>query len=119
MATKRELKKYIQNMCGALASEIVLARAAFPQIERKAVHDIVVDVARLQAETLAKTGISFDKAPRDYANRADYNKARRTYFNTAYNKLMDDFDAAVAKVIKKMNEALPDDVRATIKTAAK
>ena len=30
MANKRELKKFIRNTCGALAAEIVLARAAFP-----------------------------------------------------------------------------------------
>ena len=37
MANKRDLKKYIRNTCGALAGEILLARAAFPAIERKTV----------------------------------------------------------------------------------
>lgn len=31
MATKRELKKFIRNTCGALAAEILLARAPSPQ----------------------------------------------------------------------------------------
>lgn len=44
MANKRQLKKFVRNTCGALASEIILARAAFPEIARKEVHDIVSDI---------------------------------------------------------------------------
>ena len=118
MATKRQLKKSVRNTCGALAAEIILARAAFPTIDRKKVHDIIVEIAALQSATLSKASIAFDKAPRDYAHKAEYNKARRTYFNTAYTALLDSFDDSVAEIIKKMNAALPDDVRQTIKEAA-
>ncbi len=118
MATKRQLKKFVRNTCGALAAEIILARAAFPQIERKCVHDIISDIARLQAETIAKVGITFDKTPRDYTIGAEYKKARRTYFNTAYTKLLDNFDGSVSEIVKKMNAALPSEVREEIKAAA-
>lgn len=118
MATKRQLKKSVRNTCGALAAEIILARAAFPSIDRKKVHDIIVEIASLQSTTLAKTSIAFDKAPRDYDNKAEYKKARRTYFDKAYTALLDSFDNAVAEIIKMMNAALPDDVRMAIKEAA-
>lgn len=118
MATKRQLKKAIRNTCGALAAEIILARAAFPQIDRKQVHDIVADIAGLQADTLAKVSIAFDKTPRDYADGAQYKKARRTYFNTAYTHLLDGFDKAVEDIVAKMNAALPADVKAQIKAVA-
>lgn len=117
MATKRQLKKFVRNTCGALAAEIIFARAAFPQIDRKQVHDIIADIAALQADTIAKTGIAFDKAPRDFEDRSLYKKARRDYFNKAYTSLLDSFEAAVEDVVKKMNAALPDDVRAQIKDA--
>ena len=118
MATKRDLKKSVRNTCGALAAEIILASAAFGQIARKDVHDIINDIARLQAETIAKVGITFDKTPRDFADGAAYRKARRTYFHTAFGKLLEGFDTSVVEIVKKMNAALPAEVRDEIKAAA-
>lgn len=115
MATKRDLKKFISNTCGALAAEIILARAAFPSIERGKVYDIVSDIAALQENTLPKVSIAYDKRAADFADYAEYRKARRTYFATAYDQLINKFEAGVADIVAKMNAALPDDVRATIK----
>ncbi len=115
MANKRQLKKFIRNTCGALAAEIVLARAAFPSIDRKEVHDIVRDIARLQCTTLAKTGISFDKTPRDFETPAEYHRERRAYFTKAFDRLIENFDDGVTAIIKSMNAALPEDVRMQIK----
>lgn len=118
MATKRQLKKFVRNTCGALAAEIIMARAAFPQIARKDVHDIIVEIASLQADTIGKVSIAFDKTPRDFENHSLYRKERRTYFNTAYTKLLDAFDAKVGEIVKKMNAALPQEVKDEIKKAA-
>ncbi len=118
MSTKRQLKKFVRNTCGALAAEIILARAAFPSIDRKQVHDIVAEIASLQCTALAKISISFDKAPRDFESVVDYRRARKQYFATAYAKLLEDFDGSVNAIVKKMNAALPEDVRQTIKEAA-
>ena len=117
MATKRQLKKMVRNTCGALAAEIIFARAAFPQIDRKEVHDIIAEIAALQSDTLVKVGITFDKAPRDFEDGSLYKKARRDYFRKAFDSLMDSFDAGVEAVLKKMNAALPAEVRAQIKDA--
>ena len=117
MATKREIKKFIRNTCGALAAEILLARAAFPSIERKAVHEVLIDAAALQNASLTKVSVSFDKRPSDFATKAEYNKARHTYFAEAYNRLLDEFDAGVCAIVKKMNAALPEEVRSTFKEA--
>ncbi len=118
MASKRDLKKFVRNTCGALAAEIIFARAAFPSINRKEVHDIVTEIARLQGETLSKASISFDKSPREFESHAAYNKARSAYYNTAYTKLLDNFDEAVLAIVKNMNAALPADVKAEIKKVA-
>ena len=118
MATKRQLKKFVRNSCGALAAEIILARAAFPQIDRKQVHDIVADIAALQADTLVKAGISFDKTPRDFADGHAYRKARSEYFATAYGRLMENFDSRIGEILKSMNAALPEQVREQFKEVA-
>lgn len=98
-----------------MAAEIVLARAAFPEISRKEVHDIVSDIARMQCTNLAKVGISYDKTPRDFDTLAEYHKAKRAYFNTAFSKLIDEFNDEVAGMVQRMNKALPEQVRHTIK----
>lgn len=115
MANKRELKKFIRNTCGALASEIIIARAVFPAISRKEVHNIVAQIAALQCTTVAKVGIVFDKAPGDYESAKEYHKERKQYFATAFKALIDQFDKDVEAIVKRMNAALPEDVRAEIK----
>lgn len=118
MATKRDLKKYVRNTCGSLAGEILLARAAFPVIDRKTVHDIINDIAVLQSASLAKVSVAFDKKERDFADPAQYRKARSEYYAKAYGSLVCDFDDAVLEIVKKMNAALPAEVREAIKEAA-
>ncbi|MCH5222029.1 MAG: hypothetical protein J1F05_06895 [Muribaculaceae bacterium] len=118
MASKRDLKKFIRNTCGALASEIILAKVAFPVVDGKKVYDIVTKVAALQSSTISKVSVNFDKALRDFAEKAEYNKERRAYYRTAYDNLLSDFDKAVDEIIKEMNSALPEEVRQTLKEAA-
>lgn len=119
MATKRDLKKFVRNTCGALAGEILLASAAFDQIDIEKVRDIVRRIAALQEDIISKVSIAFDKAPRDFDNRADYNKARAGYYSNAYTNLLNDFDEQVAEIVVAMNAALPEAVREELKTAVK
>ncbi len=117
MANKRELKKFIRNTCGALALDMVLARESFPVIDRKAVHDVVLDVARLQTRSLARVSVEFDRTPAQFESKAAYNKARHAFYNDAYAKLLADFNKSVKEIVAKMNAALPDEVRKAIKEA--
>ena len=73
----------------------------------------------MQCTNLAKVGISFDKTPRDFANMAEYHKAKRAYFNTAFGKLIGEFNDEVAVMVQRMNKALPEQVRQTIREAVK
>lgn len=118
MASKKELKKFVRNTCGALAAEILLAYAAFPEIERKAVYNVIVKVASLQESSISRVNISFDKGRKAFSDDAEYNKARAVYFRKAYGKLIEEFNTAVSEIVKDMNAALPEDVRAKLKEAA-
>lgn len=119
MANKRNLKKYVRYTCGALASEIRIAHALFPVIDRKKVYDIVVEIAGLQTTTLAKANIAFagvaDK--HEDGGKARNRAARAVYYREAYNKLLDEFDARVVYIVKDMNAALPEGVRMALKQA--
>ena len=117
MANKRELKKFIRNTCGAVALDMVLARESFPQIDSKAVREVVLDAARLQTQTLRKVSVVFDRTPAQFDDLAAYHKARHAFYAEAYAKLLDEFDKELEEIVKKMNAALPEDVRKAIKEA--
>lgn len=117
MANKRDLKKFIRNTCGALALDMILARESFPQIDRKAVHDIVLDAARLQGKTIRRVYFSYDRTPDAFEDYKAYRKARRAYYHQAYATLLTDFNAEVQELVNKMNAALPAEVRQAIKEA--
>ncbi len=118
MANKRDIKKYIRNTCGSLASEIILARAAFPQIDRKTVYEIIRNIAALQASSLAKVSVTFDKKRSSFVDAETYNKESRAFYKKAYDTLLDEFDKKIYEILKEMNAALPQEVRNTIKEVA-
>lgn len=117
MANKRQLKKFVRHTCGMFAAEILMARAGFPEIDRKTVYDIVRRLAALQARTLQRANVAYDHSRRD-SDAATYGNDRAAYFHTAYKHLLDEFYAELEAILKDMNAALPADVRTVLKEAA-
>ena len=111
MANKRQLKKHVRYVCGDLAAEILIASHMLKGFDRKEVTAIVGDIATLQTKTLQNASFAFDKAAHDYADHAEYRKARRKYFAAAYKKLLADFNESVLAIVKKMNAAMPQEVK--------
>ncbi len=107
MANKRILKKNITTVCSNLAVEIARAAHYDSRFSPEKVRDIILNIAKLQAEALSRCSFSFDKTPRDFASRREYNKARKLYNEQAYEKLRTDFNKAVDTIVKAMNEARP------------
>ncbi len=118
MSNKRDLKKIIRNTCGGLALDMVNAGELFPQINPKDVEQIVYDCALLQLGTLRRLSIAFDRSRSDFADKGEYTHARREYFSKAYSALMAEFYKDVEEIIKRMNAALPEDVRLILKKVA-
>ena len=54
-----------------------------------------------------RDSLSFDKVPRDFPNKQDYKKARRTYFKAVEKALADYMHAETEKVVAAMNALLP------------
>lgn len=115
MSSKRDLKKYICNVCGDLAANLLMARAAFGGFDNKRVAEIIDEIAELQVNTLSKVSFSYDKVSKDFPDEADYRKARSAYYRQGYDKLCCDFDARVAEIVKEMNAVLPAEAKEQIK----
>lgn len=107
MANKRNLKKRILYVCGDLAGECILSSEYIPGIDIEKMYNIIPEIASLQVDTLKRVSFSYDKTVKDFGSKKEYNKAKRTYFANAYKKLNSDFLETVKKIVKKMNEAIP------------
>lgn len=115
MANKRQLKKSISYVCGELAGEIITAYHILNGIDEAAVNKVVCDIAALQTHARRNVTVTFDKAPRDFANRRDYNKAHRAYYAAAFGSLRKEFGEKVLAIVKEMNAAIPESERQKIK----
>lgn len=112
MASIRSFKKGVYSICGDIATDTLIASELFPQsVNKEDVDRLINEIAALQEDTIALTSISFDKARREFANPADYRKAKHAYFKKAYAKLEKDFLDRVGEILKQLNEALPAEAR--------
>ncbi|MDE7389140.1 MAG: hypothetical protein K2M97_07830 [Muribaculaceae bacterium] len=104
MKSKRDLKKQIKYICGDLVGECMILGEIVPEEKQNEVGQLIIDIAVLQESTLDKVNFSFDKTERDFPTRHDYLKARSRYFNAAYTKLHDEFNAGLSAAVHRMNE---------------
>lgn len=107
MANKRNLKKQIRYICGDIAGESLMAKVLVPGVDKDAMTNVILKAAELQTTALCRTNIAFDKAPKDFANKAEYRAARSKYFRQAYAKLSESFNNQVLEIVKDMNAAMP------------
>lgn len=118
MANKRQLKKHVQAVCGDLACQLLIAQQLFGGFDEKQVNNIVAEIALLQESVMSNCTFAFDKTEREFESRHAYNVARRDYNRKAYKKLAQEFNDGVLDIVKKMNAALPQDLKETFKEVA-
>lgn len=116
MSNKRQLKKRIYSICGDLASDAIIASVLFKEVDRERINEIVNDIAELQGDAISKVSFSFDKAPRDFENRAEYRKARHKYYAAAYARLNKQFLDRAIEIVKLLNDVVPEDARKIVST---
>jgi len=107
MANKRQLKKAIQNACGDIAGECILAESAFGRDNLDKWDNVIMNVALLQQEAVNRVTKHFDQIPSHYPNRKEYNAARRAFYKKAEKELSDYFHAEVEKIAAEMNSLMP------------
>ena len=111
MASKRQLKKQIQIICGDVAGECLVARDLIPGFDYDKMTALIIEAATLQEATLRRVDFSFDHSRKDFPNKKEYNKAAKAYHKVAYKALSDEFNAKVAEIVKKMNAEMPQAVK--------
>ncbi len=107
MANKRRLKKNIHAICGDIATECAVTATYIPGSDEKLLSEAIVKSAALLSESMERLSISFDRTPKDFDNKAAYNKARRAYFRKAYKSFTENFEKEVIEILHDLNKSLP------------
>lgn len=106
LTNKRQIKKYINRVCEDVAQEVLPTAVYAKAITNEEAENILTDLSYLQTKSLSRLNISFDKAPDTFNNVQAFNTAKRAYYRQAYNKLIDDFNNEVKKLISPVNKAI-------------
>lgn len=104
---KRNIKKEIRRSCGEVACEALFAESLINGVDKDAMQRAIITAAHLQETSLRKISVAFDKTPRDFASRKEYNKARRVYFKKVFAAINAEFGDTLRQVAETMNGAMP------------
>jgi hypothetical protein len=107
MANKRQLKKAISSACGEIAGECIFSESTIEGAKFEDWDNIILNVALLQQEAVNRVSVSFDKTPKDFANKKEYRVARRTYFKAAEKSIAEYMHKETEKVVEEMNALVP------------
>ena len=111
MANKRDFKKAIRYACGDIAGECIFAEQTFEGVEPEKWDQIILNVALLQEEAVNRVGAKFDKAPKDFANKKEYKKARRTFYKGVEKEISEYMHTEIGKVAADMNSLMPTGIK--------
>lgn len=113
MSNLRQVKKNIRNLCGDIASECVIASSFYPSVDDAKLADVVYGAAALQTKSIRKLSVCFDKTPRDFENKAAYNKARRKYYREAIAALDSLFFKEAEGLVAQLNDSVKGGAKGT------
>ena len=104
MKSKRDLKKQVRYACCDIVSELLLLGEVVPEEKQDQVAQLVVETAVLQEQTIKHISFGFDKTKREFANEADFRKARGAYNRQAFGALRKEFNEQLGKIVSSLNE---------------
>lgn len=107
MSSRRDIKKHIEDLCGDLATEVMIWAQLNSDVPAQKVNKIIADLAQLQTDAIASTNFSFDRTERDFPTRAEYRRARTAYNRKAYDKIRRDLNKGVEEIAAALNAATP------------
>lgn len=106
ITNKRQIKKYINRVCEDVAQEVLPTAVYAKAITNEEAENILTELSYLQSKSLSRLNISFDKAAETFDKVQSFKTAKTAYYRQAYNKLIDDFNNEVKKLLSPLNKAI-------------
>ena len=105
ITSKRDLKKYINELNNAVVQYVVPSAVLAEIITEAQADEMLTKLATLHNEVVKRINISFDKQPSAFESPAAYKKARSAYFSEAYDKAMAEYKDGINSVLEVINKA--------------
>lgn len=117
---KRDFKKYVESLGDSACASMAEVYDSTDKIDKSKVADAVEKVIAAVAAAKSNADITFDKGVKAFdGNLKEYSKAKKAFFRQLFNKINDDFYKELDDAVKLFNEAIPEDLKAENKAAAK
>lgn len=115
MESKRSFKKFVNELAQAICSDMMAVSIEVPGVNTDAIDQAIIKVLKGAEVALMMANAKFDKTESAFANRREYNKARRAFYKTVFDKAHTEFAECNTKALAEFNAAVPAEVKAANK----
>ena len=116
---KRDFKKYVESVGDSALASMVDVSETVESVDKAKVANAVEKVISAVAAAKTNADITFDKGVKAFNNLAEYSKAKKAFFKQLFTKIYDDFYKDLDEAVKEFNSAVPEEIKAENKAAAK
>lgn len=116
---KRDFKKYVEALGDSACAAMVDVYDSEEKADKTKIANAVEKVISAVAAAKANADVTFDKGVKAFENLPAYSKAKKTFYKQLFAKIYEDFYKELDEAVKEFNSALPEEVKAENKAAAK
>ncbi len=117
MANKRDFKKSIDAIGGAVCNEMMIAYYNVEGADKNAIASSIEKVLAAVTKAKDNANVFFDKGVKAFADKAEYTKSKAAFFKALFAKIHMEFGEELNAAVKEFNEAIPADVKKANKEA--
>lgn len=116
---KRDFKKGVEAIGDSACAQMVEVFETVDNVDKAKVANAVEKVISAVAAAKSNADVTFDKGVKAFENLGAYSKAKKNFFRQLFAKINEDFLKELDEAVKEFNSAVPEEVKAENKAAAK
>lgn len=118
MANKRAFKKYVDALGAAVMDEMIAVYYNVDGADQDKIAKAMNQALAAIGKARSNANVFFDRGVKAFENREEYNKAKKQFFRSLFDKVYTELTEEMNQALKEFNEALPAEVKAQNKAAA-
>ena len=117
MANKRDFKKSIDAIGGAICNEMMVAYYNIEGADKNAIASSIEKVLGAVVKAKNNSNVFFDKGVKEFADNTEYTKAKNSFFKALFTKIHMEFGEENNQAVTSFNKAIPENVKKANKEA--